>query len=194
VGYRLEDSTIVFNGVEPIHFFVERVPEEGDSWTEPQATALKWVPPGVFEEEYLARFGSDIQTFEKSQPNHMMLTYTQSEGLKLSVKIRVVSEHVGEPADLLVVARHRDKERGLDSMRVWDNWEVWDSVVENLKPTQSYSALPETLDITVYEGDLVNIAAEFVFESNGHLLTLTDTAGEYIFLCGLSFRRWYDCF
>lgn len=150
----------------------------------PQPTCFKITPNGQFQPLYQGEFQGSIHTGDEMLSNHAMLTYSQAESLQLSTTIAVLPEHVGQPAELLIVAIHQDDNRGADSMRVLQDWKPWDNQIKHLKVAKVYQQLPEILEELLYQGDLANIAAEFTLMSNGHLLSFTDTAGEYTIYVG----------
>ena len=148
-------------------------------------TALRLEAKGSLQEENEADFVIEIRSHDELVPNHALFSYSEAEWLKLSSTIRVVPEEVEQAAELIVVAIHQDDTREAFSMRDGKKWKPWDKAVSSLEMAQIYPHLPNTLDnVFVYEGDLTDIAPEMTFMSNGHLLSLIDTAGEYTFMVG----------
>jgi|GEM_PF-1531417 len=150
------------------------------------ATAVRINPNGDIQVDPNADFISRILTSDdKKYQNQAMLTYSQVELLKLAMTITVHFEHVGQMAELLMVALYKDNTREADYMRDGKNkWQFWDEKISHLVPTKTEQLLGESLSISVYKGDLTDIAPEMTFMSNGHLLSLEDVAGEYQFYVG----------
>ena len=150
------------------------------------ATAVRINPNGDIQVDPNADFISRILTSDDNKyQNQAMLTYSQVELLKLAMTITVHFEHVGQMAELLMVALYKDNTREADYMRDGKNkWQFWDEKISHLVPTKTEQLLGESLSISVYKGDLTDIAPEMTFMSNGHLLSLEDVAGEYQFYVG----------
>ncbi len=143
--------------------------EQVVSQPEMAATGLIIDPGGQLELEYEARFIGEIRTSDdRLQSNQVLLSYSQVDSLKLSVKITVAGRHVGEKAELLMVAMHRDFNRAADSKRVWNNWQLWDDQISSLKPVKTYQKLPAaSFEVEVYQGRLTDIAAQQAWDSEG---------------------------
>ena len=148
-------------------------------------TALRLKPNGSLQEEKEADFVINIRSHDEVVPNHAMLSYLEAEWLHLSSTIQIVPEEVDQAAELIVAAIHQDDTIEAFSMRDGKKWIPWDNDLSSLETAQIYPHLPNSLeDVFVYEGDLTDIAPETTFMSNGHLLSLIDTAGEYTFTVG----------
>lgn len=153
-------------------------------------TALRLKPDGSLQKEKEADFVIEIRSHDELVPNHAMLSYLESEWLQLSSTILVVPEEVDQAAELLVVAKHEDDTIEAFSMRDGKKWLVWDNDLNSLEPAEIYPHLPNILDnVLIYEGDLTDIAPETTFMSNGHQLSLIDTAGEYTFTVGYRLKN-----
>ncbi len=132
-----------------------------------------------------AIFIEKIKTLEGTQPNHTMFSYEDAKSLKISATVTISPEDVGKIADILMVAIYKDGSREANSMRDMVEWDDWDKEISHLKPVRSDLLLPSgTLKVSIYKGDLTDIAAEFTFESNGYTFDLEDVSGEYHFFLG----------
>jgi acetyltransferase-like isoleucine patch superfamily enzyme len=148
-------------------------------------TALLIHPNGDVQVEPNTHFMSGIMDRDGSMYlNQAMLTYSQAEFVTLATQISVLPEHIGQTADLLMVALYEDKDRKANYMRVGQEWLPWDNQISSLGASETQAALPDSLSLWVYQNDLTNIAPKVTFLSNGHLLSLEDVAGEYQFYVG----------
>ena len=132
-------------------------------------------------------FTPNIKTGKFTYPNHAILTFEQAKQLELSTTIKVLPEHIGKPADILVVVEHKDRDNPeRNSIKVLEppKWNNWDNNIFSLKSMRHYQQLPLSLKLPIYTGDLNDIAEKVSFMSNGHRLFLTDTSGEYNFYIG----------
>jgi len=110
-------------------------------------------------------FKEEIHLQGQRQPNHVKLS--QPKEVRFEVTITADSEHVGEPAQLLIVAgRQPSTEPNATYYHMrqgsakWVNWD--DDILEQLQPAQDLGALPKKpFKVLIYEGDLSHLPGEF---------------------------------
>jgi hypothetical protein len=153
IGYRLKDGTIIYNGIEPIHFFIgnsasidmrgepHKVPTSTDAYT-----------TSLFES--LVHNGSGKVGDQ--------LTFDNQDELIISTFVQVEPQDVGRPADILMVAEHNTGLYQFEYTRTGPNWLGWDSQLESLSPAQYYHQLPALLEIPIYLGSLSHVPGEFI--------------------------------
>ena len=164
VGYRLEDGSIIYNGLEPLHFFV------GNS-----ASVNMAIPshktPGDNEIQAASIFEPFIHNQEEKVGNN--LTFDYSDALTIKAFVRVEPEHVGQSADLIMVAGYRRHFEPVESYFLTDSirhsWELWDNQ-KSLPTAQHYPQLPDILEIPIYAGSFGGVAGEY-FVYLGYRLT-----------------------
>lgn len=148
MGYRLVDGTIVYNGLAPIHFFV------GNS----QRIHINTKPTEIGEgATYFEPF---VYNFDGELGNN--LTFANRDLFNISAFVRVEPQHVGQMADILMVAVHKRSLDQVEYTRDSQAWHRWDNQIDSLRPVEHYLQLPETLEIPVYMGSLATIPGEFV--------------------------------
>jgi hypothetical protein len=74
------------------------------------------------------------------------------------------AEDVGQLADLMIVAGYTptDTTETLYFMRQGSAWLAWDGQIDRLTTASSLSALPEQLEVIVYEGELTTMPGTFI--------------------------------
>jgi hypothetical protein len=161
---------------------VDNKPTEATS--EKMSTAFAINTQGQLVESN-AIFIGGIETRDGMQVNHTMFSYEDVESMKIFATVTIAPEDVGKMADILMVVIHQDGSREANSMRETIKWNDWDKEISHLEPVASDLRLPSgTLEVVIYKGDLIDIAAEFTFESNGYTFDLEDVSGEYEFFIG----------
>ncbi|OQW90746.1 MAG: hypothetical protein BWK79_18910, partial [Beggiatoa sp. IS2] len=153
MGYRLTDGTIVYNGIEPIHFFV------GNSLSLDlmAGTRLDAEQPIQQVATYFEPF---VHNFEGYEGNNLI--FVNRDLLNISTFVRVDPQHVGKMVDILMVAVHKRSLDQVEYARDSQTWHRWDKQLDSLQPVKHYLQLPETLEIPVYFGELANVPGEFV--------------------------------
>lgn len=153
IGYRLANGSIIFNGQVPIHFYVgnassfdlrndsEKTRDSNENWSS-------------------AYFEPLIYNHKHQAGNNLMFAYTDT--LTVSTLVRVDSRHVGQAADILMVAVHKSSLGQLEYTLTSEGWQVWDRQLSSLKPFQQYHQLPETLEIPVPLNELLVKSGEFI--------------------------------
>lgn len=99
------------------------------------------------------------------QANHSELTHQQAKEITISGRITVAPEHVGQPADLLMVITYKTETFTLDLMRTADNrWLPWENkAIDQLITAGHIAQLPESIEnIEIYHGDASQTPAEFL--------------------------------
>jgi hypothetical protein len=112
-----------------------------------------------------AYFKEEIHLQGQRQPNHVKMS--QPKEVRFEVTITADSEHVGEPAQLLIVAGRKpstEPNATYYHMRQgsakWLHWD--DDILEQLQPAQDLGALPKKpFKVLIYEGDLSHLPGEF---------------------------------
>ncbi|MFK5969078.1 MAG: Ig-like domain-containing protein [Candidatus Marithrix sp.] len=147
VGYRLLNGTIVFNGLEPIHFFIgnsgsvdlqqDIVRDDTQIWNEVESTSI---------------FASAISNQNDSNGDN--LTFAYYDTVNVTEFITVEPRYVGLPADILLAAGYRGHYKEQAYARNGASWQFWDHSLTSLLPIQHYQRLPKYLEIPVYIGDL----------------------------------------
>jgi hypothetical protein len=155
VGYRLDDGSIIYNGLEPLHFFV------GNS-----ASVNMRIPShktsGHNELQAASIFEPFIHNQDGKSGNN--LTFDYYDNLSISAFVRIQPEHVGQSADLVMVAGYRRHFEPVEIYFMMDStqyiWSLWDN--QNRLPTiQHYPQLPELLEIPIYAGAFGGVAGEY---------------------------------
>jgi uncharacterized repeat protein (TIGR01451 family)/uncharacterized repeat protein (TIGR02543 family) len=107
-----------------------------------------------------ACFASKISTSQGQRPNHTMFTQEEAQNLDTSAYVIVDPEHIGQPADLLLVRVHTtltDEER---LMYDDQNWVYWDDQVASLSSSLHVQELPDVVEIPIEEGNLSSLPGE----------------------------------
>jgi hypothetical protein len=161
LGYRLQNGTIVYNGIEPIHFYVGN----GASIDmQLRQTRSAEVNDDYSASSYEVDTNSYFEPLIQNQDNELgnYLTFPYTDLLRVSTFVRVDSEHIGRPADILMAAAHF---RSLDQIGYkydGERWTIWDNLLESLHSVNHYHKLPATLEIPVYPRNLTG-SGEFIF-------------------------------
>jgi hypothetical protein len=123
-------------------------------------------------------FNIELMTETVVQANHSELTHQQAKEITIAGRITVAPEHVGQPADLLMVITYKTEDFTLDLMRTADNqWLLWENkAIDQLISASHIVQLPESIEnIEIYSGDASQTPAEFLVMlgyrlSNGHII------------------------
>lgn len=110
-------------------------------------------------------FKEEIHLQGERQPNHVKLS--QPKEVRFEVTITADSDHVGEPAQLLIVAGRKPSSEPNATyyyMRQgnakWLHWD--DDILEQLQPAQDLGPLPnKPFKVLIYDGDLSHLPGEF---------------------------------
>ncbi|BAP57350.1 hypothetical protein THII_3053 [Thioploca ingrica] len=152
IGYRLMDGTIIYNGIEPIHFFVGNsasIDMRGEPRKEPAST-----------DAYTTSFFESL-VHNGSGKVGDQLTFDNEDELIVSTFVQVEPQDVGRSADILMVAEHNTGLYQFEYTRTGPNWIGWDSQLESLSAAQYYHQLPALLEIPIYLGSLSHVPGEF---------------------------------
>ncbi|GEM_PF-2793189 len=146
VGYRLDNGVLVFNGLQPIHLMVANgVGLEVATATELDTTArfLSWVNQGE-------RVGNPFNV----SPDH---------SVGLGTTIVVDPEHVGQQADILMVAIRSNEGRHESYQREAQQWGSWDEQVVKLTNASISNVTLEPImrDIPIFAGLLNELPGEY---------------------------------
>ena len=148
VGYRLLNGTIVFNGLEPIHFVVgnsgsvnlRQARTDAPVWNDVGSTSI---------------FDSSIRNQNDRIGND--LTFAYRDIINVSGFLSVEPRYVGKSADILIAAGYHGHYLEQAYARNGSSWEFWDHGLTSLSPIQHYQRLPNYLEVPVYIGDLALI-------------------------------------
>ncbi|NJO15776.1 MAG: tandem-95 repeat protein [Thioploca sp.] len=152
VGYRLKNGTLIYNGIEPIHFLVSNsasIDMRGEPRKEPAST-----------DAYTTSFFESLVHNGSGKVGDQM-TFDNEDELIVSTFVQVEPQDVGQPADILMVAVHNTGLYQFEYTRTGPNWLGWDSQLESLSAAQHYHQLPALLEIPIYLGSLSHVPGEF---------------------------------
>ncbi len=153
VGYRLENSDIYYNGVEPIRFQIGNSASVDPALNTEKNVNSNEVNAGSYFEPVTG-------TQDGLQNNHQI--FTNREALSLVNYLLVDKKYVGQVADILMVAVHQPYANPAASyQRIGERWELWDEKISSLQPAQHYDQLPDNLEIPIYMGSLAEVPGEF---------------------------------
>lgn len=144
VGYRLKDDSITFNDIEPLQFFVGNsmifTPSKGD------------LKEGTCEFQPLLM----IQTGQINNNSSVMNT----DNLKISSKVRVSCQYVGQAADIIFVANYVSDSNDLNIKYTHKGeiWQIWSGEINQLPTAITNSKLPKKLELPIYQGKLKDMA------------------------------------
>ncbi|MDM8558280.1 Ig-like domain-containing protein [Candidatus Parabeggiatoa sp. HSG14] len=145
-GYRLTDGTIIYNGAEPIHFWI--------------TNSASVAPSGYAQKADINNNLRATSVFEgivhntKSKTGDALI-FDYDDSLTVSSYVSLDPQHVGQSADILMVAEYAGSVKQHSYTRVGPVWETWDHRIESLLAAQHYHRLPEILEIPVYVGSLI---------------------------------------
>ncbi len=165
VGYRLvENGHIIFNGLEPLHFFV------GNS-ASVNMRIQSHKTPGDNDIQAASIFEPFIYNQDDKVGNN--LTFDYSDALTIKAFVRVEPRYVGQSADLVMVAGYRRHFEPVETYFMTDStrhsWELWDNQ-KSLPTAQHYPQLPDIIEIPIYAGSFGGVAGEY-FVYLGYRLT-----------------------
>jgi hypothetical protein len=150
VGYQLHDGTIIYNGTEPLHFVIGNSasydPQRDPSTEINEIQATSIFQPYVYNHE--GQLGN-------------ARIFDWQDGLGVSTFVQVEPRHVGQSADILIVAEYFGTLTTFSAMRMGPKWEFWDRRPISLAPAQHYHKLPESLEIPIYIGKLTDVPGYF---------------------------------
>jgi hypothetical protein len=96
------------------------------------------------------------------QANTRQLTRREAKILRVSTRIQVASEHVAQPAEILLLGVYSpSKNKPTFYTRDNQTWFVWDEQISSLITAQEHPVLPEIVDVFIFEGDLSILPGEF---------------------------------
>ncbi|RKZ37423.1 MAG: hypothetical protein DRQ49_16240 [Gammaproteobacteria bacterium] len=86
-------------------------------------------------------FLSRIRTETQRHANGAKLTTVQVKELQIEEPLFVETKHVGQSAEILIVAYHKTATKTTRYMRVGENWKVWNGEIARLEAAMPYEAL-----------------------------------------------------
>ena len=136
-------------------------PEEETS--EEDETALKFYPPEWKMVSSPAEFKGQVTVCGNVRSRHTLLSQQEAKSIGISSTLNVESAHLGQPAELVVVAKHQPNAyESVYYMRVGQQtWQRWDEKITSLLPAGDLGTLSDkTITIPVFSGGLQNIRGE----------------------------------
>ncbi|MEM7017096.1 MAG: LamG-like jellyroll fold domain-containing protein, partial [Pseudomonadota bacterium] len=106
-----------------------------------------------------ACFENTLRSHFERRANHSM--FANANVLNLDVRVAVDPAHIGQPAELLVVANYHDLFSSRDYMRLSESWQHWDGEPSSLRPAVTYTQLPAEIDVPIHLGGLNELPGEF---------------------------------
>ncbi len=167
VGYRLSNETIIYNGKTPIHFYIGNAASVDLRSDSPKTITSQ----EVYSTAYFEPFVHNGQKGMDAKIGNDLLFETQ-EGINVSTFVRIDSLHVGQPANILIVATYQPADSGdlYSYVRQGYLWFPWDGKLSSLVPAAHYHQLPKTMEIPIYLGNLANLPGKFQVFVGYHLL------------------------
>jgi hypothetical protein len=107
-----------------------------------------------------ANFVGRVTTSPDEQEH--LSSVTQTDEIFVTFTITVDPNHVGETADILMVGGYTQELITNFYMRDVSDWTLWNVDMANLEEAEVDNLLPESLDITVFEGSLDGLPGDFV--------------------------------
>jgi hypothetical protein len=155
IGYRLEDGTIHYNGIDPQRVSIGNAASvDMRNHSELCFTCNEAQATDYFQ-GYVRNKGK--------VGNH--LTFTDSGEFEVASLVRVDSRHLGQSADIFITVTYQSPVAALPAisfMREGDEWQIWDGQLDSLAAAVSDTELPERFDVLVYQGPLVGIKGEWI--------------------------------
>jgi CSLREA domain-containing protein len=148
VGYRLKEGTLIDNGLAPLNLSLGNATSlellentrKGFIQTEPDISS--------FFSTWLSNHNG-----KAIQPER----FIESENLILNSHFRIDTEHVGQPADIiLLVSRVYGNQ-----IEQYSGGQLWEKDLDELPPIKHYAALPEKIDLPIYQGNMLNFPGEY---------------------------------
>jgi hypothetical protein len=116
-------------------------------------------------------FWGNIRADEKRHANGVKLTRRLASTLQIEERLFVETKHVGQSAELLIVAYHKTVSKTTAYMRVGESWKAWNGEIAHLEAATQYEHLPKKMEVPVFEGDLSELLGEFTVYSGYRLET-----------------------
>ena len=116
-------------------------------------------------------FLSLMRTENQRHANGVKLTTVQVEELQIEEQLFVETKHVGQSAEILIVAYHKTATKTTIYMRVGESWKRWNGEIARLEAATQYEALAERMTIPIFEGDLSGLPGDFTVYSGYRLET-----------------------
>jgi hypothetical protein len=109
-----------------------------------------------------ACFTGQLEIAGQKRPNRAKLSKKDAQKLKVSFTINPFSEQVGSGAKILIVGLYQAAEGSSTAYcRHGNDWQTWDGEVGNLTTAQEVDALPENLEVQIFDGDLSSMPGSF---------------------------------
>ena len=112
--------------------------------------------------ESFACFTGKLEISGKKRPNRAKLSKKDAKKLKVSLTINPFSGQVGSGAKILIVGIYQAVNgSGAAYCRHGKDWQTWDGEVGNLTTADNVDALPENLEVSIFDGDLSAMPGSF---------------------------------
>ena len=86
---------------------------------------------------------------------------SQNDTIFVTFTIKVDSEHIGQPADIIMVGKYTTNDTSYYFMRNSDQWEPWDKNMARLVAAVEKPTLPACIELPAFEGGLKNMPGDF---------------------------------
>ncbi len=116
-------------------------------------------------------FWGNIRADEKRHANGVKLTRRLASTLQIEERLFVETKHVGQSAELIIVAYHKTVSKTTAYMRVGESWKAWNGEIAHLEAATQYEHLPQKMEIPIFYGDLSGLLGEFTVYSGYRLET-----------------------
>jgi hypothetical protein len=124
-------------------------------------------------------FLSHIRTDKKRHANGIKLTTSLASTLQIEEQLFIETKHVGQSAELLIVAYHKKPLKTTVYMRAGEKWKVWNSEFTNLEAATQYERLPKKIEVLIFEGDLSELLGELTIYSDIPLFLYYSLSDKY---------------
>ena len=109
-----------------------------------------------------ACFTGQLEISGEKRPNRAKLSKKDAKKLKVSLTINPFSGQVGSGAKILIVGLYQAANgSGAAYCRHGKDWQTWDGEVGNLTTAEDVDALPENLEVQIFDGDLSTMPGSF---------------------------------
>jgi hypothetical protein len=103
-------------------------------------------------------FIGKLSSHGKIQANHATLSPAQAKNVRLSMRVWIAPEHVGETAEFLIIALHNADSQLFQFTRDEQRWTLWNN---QLTSAQYHPQLPEIVDVFIFVGDLSTLPGDY---------------------------------
>ncbi|MDM8561712.1 hypothetical protein, partial [Candidatus Parabeggiatoa sp. HSG14] len=158
----LEEGVILGDGIEYVNPPKDETTTEKpvtEAKCETKAQALNTDTNELVDSS--ACFTGKLEIAGKKRPNRAKLSKKDAKKLKLSLTIAPLSTQVGKRAKILMVGFHQTADGSASYCRHGKKWQAWDGSVGSLTAAEDMDALPNSLNVSIFEGDLSGMPGRF---------------------------------